>query len=768
MPVYLHGHFGAGEPAPSSARAAAEHVTRTPLERVRVHTGDGVDAAAAAIGARAYTVGRDVHVAREAYAPGTVGGDRLLVHEMVHAAQQGGVAVAPGTRVPMSDPGGASEQQAEAAASRAGDGAARAAPALGLVRTAPRVARAEAQKQTKGIDLTATDATTEFGKWETRDFWWQKLRGIYATFPIGTDRLKTDPEESDAVGAIAFAEHEKRSLPLKGTLERLVTIPARGAKTKTVTYRLIFSPPEKGDPRPRLGFEFLAEGTGAAAVTAPTPAAGPKLPSKWKEAGFPAGGLNGFAKKFKDEAGQLFEWVDSSAPAGAFSQVVHTTTVGTAGKTLGKTVHESTFVIQGMKSAGSVSDVVVELVGSKEPTETKAPKGYRDRDYFDLSLEQLQERKTDALGTITGMDKVPAAEAHAVKFAVWQYFHTGTRNAEVDAIVPIPGKTRRLLYTFHFAGKTNDVHVERLGEEGTDVELDPAKRKLDVRKVRGFDPKADASTLKSWLGKRYLGLTPSGSTPADIVKSVNTKMNADADASPWFASNYGITVLDEVPAKAHLSKTHPTFFDVKQTDGVKDFKAGERKLVELSLQLLSDAVLKLVRGITMVRQAVRLLRVVGKKPPGKPAPILHPPKKDTAGETFTTGTDRTVVLFNSAMDDKSQFIGDKAASGDVSALPSSAMTIEHELGHVTGDTAVPATKVAKASTIQDEFNKKFIAARSKLLAAPVTWYAKKDPGKEFFPEAFAIYNEDPAWMQANLPDMFKWFEEFSKGGTPPP
>src|SRR5882724_11141975 len=127
MPVYLHGHFGAGEPAPSSARAAAEHVTRTPLERVRVHTGDGVDAAAAAIGARAYTVGRDVHVAREAYEPGTAHGDRLLVHEMVHAAQQGGVAVAPGTRVPMSDPGEASERQAEAAASRVGDGAARAA-----------------------------------------------------------------------------------------------------------------------------------------------------------------------------------------------------------------------------------------------------------------------------------------------------------------------------------------------------------------------------------------------------------------------------------------------------------------------------------------------------------------------------------------------------------------------------------------------------------------------------------------------------------------
>jgi hypothetical protein len=151
--------------------------------------------------------------------------------------------------------------------------------------------------------------------------------------------------------------------------------------------------------------------------------------------------------------------------------------------------------------------------------------------------------------------------------------------------------------------------------------------------------------------------------------------------------------------------------------------------------------------------------VLGKKPPGKPAPILHPPKKDTAGETFTTGTDRTVVLFDSAMDNNaSLFIGGKAAGGGVSALPSSAMTIEHELGHVVGDTA----------KIQDEFNKKFVADKSKLKAVPVTWYAKKDPGKEFFPEAFAIYNGDPAWMKANLPDMFKWFEEFSKGGTPPP
>jgi hypothetical protein len=54
-----------------------------------------------------------------------------------------------------------------------------------------------------------------------------------------------------------------------------------------------------------------------------------------------------------------------------------------------------------------------------------------------------------------------------------------------------------------------------------------------------------------------------------------------------------------------------------------------------------------------------------------------------------------------------------------------------------------------------------------LKKAPMTKYAASAPSTEFFPEAFAIYNADPEWMQNNLPDMFAWFEKLAKSGAAP-
>ena len=57
---------------------------------VRVHA-DGKSArSAVAVGARAYTVGRDVVFGPGEYAPGTETGNRLLAHELAHVVQQGG------------------------------------------------------------------------------------------------------------------------------------------------------------------------------------------------------------------------------------------------------------------------------------------------------------------------------------------------------------------------------------------------------------------------------------------------------------------------------------------------------------------------------------------------------------------------------------------------------------------------------------------------------------------------------------------------------
>jgi hypothetical protein len=106
--------------------------------------------------------------------------------------------------------------------------------------------------------------------------------------------------------------------------------------------------------------------------------------------------------------------------------------------------------------------------------------------------------------------------------------------------------------------------------------------------------------------------------------------------------------------------------------------------------------------------------------------------------------------------DNALFSGD-AIGSEVRATPMSVMTALHEMGH-----AVSAT-----DSVQAAFNTKFVNARAKVHTASVTWYAESDRPGEFFPEAFAIYNQDPEWMRVNLPPMFAWFEEFAKTGKAP-
>jgi hypothetical protein len=57
------------------------------LSSVKVHTGAGSERAAESYGARAFTVGSDIHFGRGEYSPGTREGDRLLAHELTHVVQ---------------------------------------------------------------------------------------------------------------------------------------------------------------------------------------------------------------------------------------------------------------------------------------------------------------------------------------------------------------------------------------------------------------------------------------------------------------------------------------------------------------------------------------------------------------------------------------------------------------------------------------------------------------------------------------------------------
>jgi Domain of unknown function (DUF4157) len=76
----------------AEALAASSDVPRegesADLRGVRVHVGDMASRSAAALGARAFTVGQDIVFAAGEYQPTTSRGERLLAHELAHTLQQ--------------------------------------------------------------------------------------------------------------------------------------------------------------------------------------------------------------------------------------------------------------------------------------------------------------------------------------------------------------------------------------------------------------------------------------------------------------------------------------------------------------------------------------------------------------------------------------------------------------------------------------------------------------------------------------------------------
>ncbi len=76
-----------GAPLPKDVRSRMEPRLGADLSQVKVHAGGDSSNAASALGAKAFTVGNDVHFGSGQLAPGTKEGDRLLAHELTHVVQ---------------------------------------------------------------------------------------------------------------------------------------------------------------------------------------------------------------------------------------------------------------------------------------------------------------------------------------------------------------------------------------------------------------------------------------------------------------------------------------------------------------------------------------------------------------------------------------------------------------------------------------------------------------------------------------------------------
>lgn len=106
----------AGAPLPAELKERYEASLGADLSNVRVHTGGASAEAASAVGARAYTVGDDIHFGRGHFDPTSSDGIHLLAHEVAHTVQQRGAAPVRQNKLEVSAPADAAEHEADRAA----------------------------------------------------------------------------------------------------------------------------------------------------------------------------------------------------------------------------------------------------------------------------------------------------------------------------------------------------------------------------------------------------------------------------------------------------------------------------------------------------------------------------------------------------------------------------------------------------------------------------------------------------------------------------
>jgi hypothetical protein len=133
-------------PLPSTLMRQFEHALGVDLSGVRVHAGHASAEAADAVGARAYTMGNDIHFGAGHYDPLSAAGQHLLAHEVAHTIQQSGEARGMQCKLEVSSPGDRLEHEADRAADAMISGG------LATVSNATGLARAVLQRQPDELD----------------------------------------------------------------------------------------------------------------------------------------------------------------------------------------------------------------------------------------------------------------------------------------------------------------------------------------------------------------------------------------------------------------------------------------------------------------------------------------------------------------------------------------------------------------------------------------------------------------------------------------
>jgi hypothetical protein len=114
----LLGEVSGGRPLTQAARGYFEPRLGLDLSHVRLHTGPRAAEAARAVNARAFTAGPHIVFGAGRYAPGTLAGNRLLAHELVHVAQQRALSGSRPSEVVLRQPEGPAPDEGTKAADR--------------------------------------------------------------------------------------------------------------------------------------------------------------------------------------------------------------------------------------------------------------------------------------------------------------------------------------------------------------------------------------------------------------------------------------------------------------------------------------------------------------------------------------------------------------------------------------------------------------------------------------------------------------------------
>lgn len=111
-----HTSHAGGERLPQDIRELMEARFGEDFGDVRVHADEEAATSTVELGAKAYTVGRDIYFGQGMYAPTGPEGQRLIAHELTHVVQQDRASGCPASEHELSEPTDTAEREAEAVA----------------------------------------------------------------------------------------------------------------------------------------------------------------------------------------------------------------------------------------------------------------------------------------------------------------------------------------------------------------------------------------------------------------------------------------------------------------------------------------------------------------------------------------------------------------------------------------------------------------------------------------------------------------------------